>query len=261
MLLRYLPPVIAGILAFGCKPLRQASNIHVTNGKEIGAEIFPAVVPLYKSYSMEENQTFSCTGTFLTPKIILTAAHCVKGLADEKGLLQGFIPDRVFDKAPVQVLRNPNYKMSEYNPEHDLGLIRFEEDVSTSSMKIREDEAKVGDELVIVGFGRHDTENADSAGKKRIGFNKVGKLEDGLIQFDGLLRGGDFSGADAASSKGDSGGPMFVDGELVGVTSGGYTARSRKFSNYVNLHSEASRTFFKHAKDLGFDIPLPKTFP
>ncbi len=152
MLLRYLPPVIVGVLAFGCKPLRQASNIHVTNGKEISADEFPAVVPLYKSYSMEENQTFSCTGTFLTPRIILTAAHCVKGLADEKGILQGFIADRVFDKAPVQVLRNPNYKMSEYNPEHDLGLIRFEEDVSTSSMKIREDEAKVGDELVIVAL-------------------------------------------------------------------------------------------------------------
>lgn len=260
MLLRYLSPVIAGFLAFGCKPTRQTSDINITNGKEVGEAEYPAVVSLYKTYSTEDNQTFSCTGTFITPRIVLTAAHCVKGIVDEKGILQGKLPDRVFDKVPVEVLRNPNYKLTEYNPEYDLGLIKFGEDISTHTAKIRIDAAKVGDPLVIVGFGRHDTESDESSGKKRVGYNKVRKLEYGLIQFEGALRSKDFSGRDAASSKGDSGGPMFIGRDLVGVTSGGYTARSRKFSNYVNLHSEESRAFFKHAKDLGFDIPLPKGY-
>lgn len=258
---RFLSVFVFGMMALGCKPYHSASSdVRITNGKILGDDEYPAVVPLYKSFSGTENQTFSCTGTFVTSKIVLTAAHCVKGLADENGLLKGPLSDFVFDKKAVKVLRNPAYKTDDYNPENDLGLVMFEEDMTTHAMKIREAEAKARDAVAIVGFGRHDTSNGESTGKKRIGFNTIFVVEDGLIKFDGVERGEDFSGKDAASAKGDSGGPMFIDDEIVGVTSSGYSAKGRKYSNYVNLHSAESRAFLKHALSLGFDIPLPDSY-
>lgn len=261
MSIRFLSLLTIGFLALGCKPYRSAlSDVRVTNGKILGADEYPAVVPLYKSFSGEENQVFSCTGTFVTPRIALTAAHCVKGLTDENGLLKAAIPDFVFNRKAARVLRHPAYKSDDYNPHNDLGLVMFEEEMTTHVMKIRETEAKARDSVAIIGFGRHDTNNGESAGKKRIGFNTIFVVEDGLIKFDGLERGGDFSGVDAASAKGDSGGPMLIEDQIVGVTSSGYSKDGRKHSHYVDIHSPESRAFLKHAVSLGFDIPLPDSY-
>ena len=95
------------------------------------------------------------------------------------------------------------------------------------------------------------------SGTKRYGTNKVSKKDRGFISFYGLAaeEEGVTSGELVASGSGDSGGPMFVDGQLVGVTSGGGLVRTAdggvvSVSHYVDLNSTESLNFLsQHIAD------------
>lgn len=85
------------------------------------------------------------------------------------------------------------------------------------------------------------------AGPKRAGFNVVDKVKGGVIDFRGGL-GGKEDGENAASGRGDSGGPLLLEGEedvwyLAGATSGGSLldgddGAAVKRSKYVSIISD-----------------------
>jgi hypothetical protein len=93
--------------------------------------------------------------------------------------------------------------------------------------------------------------NGAGGGLKRDGTNVVDDVADGFITFIGTPQAaeGIEPGTKVLAGSGDSGGPLFIDGKLAGVTSGGglYWAGSGYdgLSYYVDINSESSRSFLE----------------
>lgn len=215
----------------------QDSSLKVTSGAEIGNDEYPAVVRISLGNS-------SCTASFISEDILLTAAHCVHNKAFAKD---------------VKVFMHPLYISSGEANRADLALIKLPKKASESVLRIAPRAPNEGDPITIVGFGLSDAANNLSAGVKRKGDNTLRNRANGLLVFSGLVRGAN-DGVNSASASGDSGGPMLLDGRQVGVTSAGTIKGNTKFSIYVDLHSEDSKNFFRQAQDAGYNIPLPEGF-
>lgn len=243
---------IAIAFLFGCGPHNEeASFPFITNGKTIGKIVFPEVVKLHKSLD-SGFKIGHCTGTFVSDRIILTASHCAKGEVDEVG----FVKDaNVSYKAqkPTRVFRNVKWiDGGEDRNKYDLALLEFAEPLSKTWLKIRSTPAQTGDAITIVGFGVVNMKNRSGADRKRMGENVIKNRAEGVLAFEGVASGDTLDGTNAASGDGDSGGPMLIDGDLVGVTSNGVLKEDTKISFYTDLHSEYSEKFFEDARQQGF---------
>ena len=256
---RILGVGFAGLMLFSCGSENQSSNVKVSNGKVIGEADYPSVVMLY-----DKTKGAMCTGTFIDDSTVLTAAHCSMGgsVIDKSGkvdltisyvrMIQGKEKKMELIANSVAVYRNPRWDgMSKLQPVNglDLGIIKFPAGTAPATSKLRDRGAQKGDKVTIVGFGLNYVPSGpsdmdpESAGIKRMGTNKVSGLMRGFIQFFGKGKTTDASGNDANASAGDSGGPLFIDGELAGITSGGGKIFGKGISLYVDLHSDSSKKF------------------
>ena len=238
------------------------ADLKVTNGVQITNHEFPSVVLL-----MLEGRNI-CTGTFVNDSQIVTAAHCVYGLNTNNPDIKIVEPlqsggrTRYIEKArALNFVKNPNYRMRDNNGVNhsDLAIINFPMGTSDHDRSIAAIPPEVDQEITIVGYGNNQNfidqngqQSGKGAGTKRVGTNFVRMLDDGMIVFLGLTEAiGDVErGEFSASGSGDSGGPLFVDGQLAGVTSGGGVARTESgqeisVSKYVDLNSEESQDFLR----------------
>lgn len=238
-----------------------SSDLKVTNGKDIEKSVYPAVILL-----LDSAKGAICTGTFIDDETVITAAHCTMGGEDVDpvtgrvdhtiSLVEMIDPaekkvKKIADS--VAVYRNPEwdkaFEKRQVN-KYDLGVIKFPKGTSQNYRKISSKQAAAKDEFTIVGFGLNyvpkDQNDMDpsSAGIKRMGKNKVESLSEGFIMFNGALKTTTADGTNVNASSGDSGGPMFIDGKLVGVTSGGgRDILGRGVSLYIDLHTDISKDF------------------
>lgn len=246
-----------GLLAqlVGCGASQDASDVSVTNGREVKDGEYPSVVLLY-----DQSAGAICTGTFVSPTRVLTAAHCtMSGEVDAEGRVADLklaiikIADPVNKKAELigtstAVFRNPLWDKNGKNVnKYDLGVVEFAPGVSKAVSQLAAGAPAVGESLTIVGYGLNQTTNMNdpaSAGVKRVGVNKVASLADGFIQFTGANKTSNGNGTNSSAASGDSGGPLFINGKVAGVTSGGgFGGFGSTRSLYVNLSSPESKAF------------------
>ncbi|MDQ3233327.1 MAG: S1 family peptidase [Pseudobdellovibrionaceae bacterium] len=219
-----------------------ASSVKVLNGTEVPPGGYPEVHIL--------NRTFSdkiCTGTFISHNTFVTANHCVD-LQDHQ-----LSDHNVNGVQPVAGFKHP---LPSLGRRYDLAVLVFPPQPSTVSARLINRPAVVGDILTIVGFGVNQS-SAD-VGIKRQGTNTIENVADGLITFEGIAHpqtapdGSIIStGEDVSARGGDSGGPLYIEGMLAGVTSGG----RGNLSYYVDLNSAHSHYVLQKAVDLGAEIP------
>ncbi|MDQ3232603.1 MAG: trypsin-like serine protease, partial [Pseudobdellovibrionaceae bacterium] len=192
---------------------------------------------------------------------IVSAAHCVEGLSDTNPQLYVVTTNEDGEleatAKAVSIQRHPNYDIRLGVSAYDVSVIDFPEGSAPAVSAVATRTPSSGQPLTIVGYGNNVNEfdrygelTGSGAGVKRSGTNTVGSVSGGFINFDGLPEadGVTKAGTLVSSGSGDSGGPLFVKGQLAGITSGGglrsdgrggYEATSK----YVDINSAYVKSF------------------
>lgn len=220
--------------ACGVKP---QSGLKITNGIKLQPDRLSAVI-------FQDG----CTGTFVSPTTILTAAHCA---------------DKGFTFKGVRTLSHESMPESLNKPwsfDTDVRLLVFPKAVAPAWIPVST-KSMLGDEdVLIAGFGIYDMIEKKGDGKFRYGTMTLRGFEakGQLLVSDGLsaeaVKGqlGDQSGI----GPGDSGGPMFRDGQLVGIAAAvsGNGVEGQHKSIHVNLTHPKVKAFLDSAVAEGVDI-------
>lgn len=232
-------------ISMACSPESGAtSSLKVTNGIETTE--YPGVVEL-------DSNGVLCTGSFIAPDIILTAAHCIAMNDGGSADLYKPVKAPALNIESTHIVVHPLYEKGV--PTHDLARLHFTTRVASTVYQVSKTPAEQSDVVTLVGFGDNQYEDVDEnissgAGKKRIGRNFVNVVQNGTIYFEGTpSAGAPATGDDSASGRGDSGGPLFNSkGEIVGVACQGFYSiqKKKKVSVFVDLTSKASQVFLNN---------------
>jgi hypothetical protein len=262
IMIKYLKPAPTfAVIAFisSCVPNKPSGSLKVANGIEAKSNEFPSVIVIRSAESLTPKSIGSCTATAVSSRTLLTASHCLYSRETKTVENAIWIDSKDGEKIvadKTNIFLHPNYRDSggSMDGNFDIAVVTFKKDVFESWVQISKDPGVAGDQITLVGFGITSVGGTDS-GKKRYGKNFIKTLEgkpdstgisyakdtivlsagvrdDKAADSEGVARG-----EKVTNLQGDSGGPIFLKGSILGVASTvGGTDRKYLQGNYISTY-------------------------
>lgn len=244
--------LIAAALIVGCAPADEPAPLRSAIIGGIATSDFPAVnmviaqVPGSKLASI-------CTGTLVSPHVILTAAHCL-----DPRLVGATAQVSIFIGVDVSIAKAADFRATrathihaDFDPDRfqqggDIGVAIFADALDVPPIAMNRSgltDSLIAQPATLVGFGKERGDDADgaTAGVKRRVETVMGTYTDRVVRF---------GQPGMTSCEGDSGGPglMSIDGStaVVGVVSFGtptcdreaYDTRVDRYTDWVDGYVE-----------------------
>jgi hypothetical protein len=207
----------------------------VINGELLPSNAQPEVVQLV-------TDGYGCSAVLVSPRALLTAAHCVK--AERGTFVHG---GRRYD---VRLFKSGGYR----DRGHDLAIGVADRDVVGASTIPLDPTVGAGDEIQLVGFGCDQPGGGGRRGTLRAGRSQISRIKRSFLLVARLAGG-------AAVCFGDSGGPAFTlkDGarRLAGIIARG---NIKSVSYVISLSAPESRELLAWA-DAEFALNLRALTP
>lgn len=218
---RFRLPLALAFVALALSPA-----LAVFGGKDASADPVARYVAaiLYRT----DDGAHLCTAVALTPRLLLTAAHCTEGRrSDLKVIFAADLTDIGEDRlrAVAEVVKAGRTAASKgkspYQDPDDLALVLLDAPAPAGTRFLEVSGAADGASLTIAGYGATShlrRPNADSL--RQLGFDRrLRTATVPILSIDpALLIGDQTSGAGACT--GDSGSPALANGALVGILIG-----------------------------------------
>ncbi|WP_448858657.1 trypsin-like serine protease [Corynebacterium propinquum] len=172
-------------------------------------------------------QVASCTGTVVDSHWVLTAQHCVEVPDLQRSVYVGTTRE--------QQHREENKYTSDYAvwaPHGDVALVHVTDALPQDLIrKVRRTPVSFGDQGRVYGWGAGTAETLQYA-RAAVGKTNAGIRPQGTQHGAFVVQYLD----EAQPGRGDSGGPLFVDGEVAGVTSFKAPQGGGRYSLFASLH-------------------------
>jgi secreted trypsin-like serine protease len=211
-----------------------------------------SVVLLYATKSDGTNRL--CTGTVISPTVVLTAAHCLDPSTVGKGYTYKiFLGDDINDDTQVVAANIVNVKDTDWNLDFDgsnvsagsdIGVVVAEAPLPLTPVAVNRAPLTndlIGQTITLIGFGTTRGGGSSAGiGKRRLATTQLAAFSDHFVVYNDLQYN---------TCDGDSGGPaiMTINGQdvIVGLTSFGdhsclgpsYDTRVDKYTDFLDSYA------------------------
>ena len=253
--------LLAALLGAALSALSASSAYGIVGGTDQLSDSFAAPIAYIELDGRDGS--FNCTGTLISPTVVMTAGHCVYDTTDSGNLIGIIAPDKIRVRVGARLLADPTqgtnagvvavlpqgaYRWDGRHRFHDIALLALDRAMTQTPARLPEQTPDPSKPLLIAGYGQTSTGDTTRNRPLRAGIITASdpstcKLSDEKFDIKWLFCGAASTDTTlavpgATACHGDSGGPAFgFENTLDNLTVEGI------ISYGTNSSCEFSRTY------------------